>query len=277
MAIEDALATLHNRDYDSPMPQWIAAMLLSGALTQGVAALDSYNLEEAVGLLEQAQGEGPYSRADYIRLYEKLGIAHAYLEHDADSLAAFDMLLGLDPGHALSYAMSPKVTLLFEQARERARQRPPPTIDLSYPRDRRVDEAVPITIEVLADPQAFLKQATLFWRRQGAEGFERVPITLPPLGRYVAIELGPIAPEATADAAVQLYLVAMDASGNEVLQVGRPDHPRDLKVRYEPPTPWYKRWWIWAVAAGVVAAGVSTGVYFGTRSDPAKVPLRVAK
>src|SRR5688572_29310831 len=95
------------------------------ALDQGAKALVDFRPEEAIVLLERAKTEGPYGYDDHAKLYEQLGIAYAYLDRSEDALAAFDMLLAIDPTRAISYTLSPKVTFLFEQARSKAGARPP--------------------------------------------------------------------------------------------------------------------------------------------------------
>jgi hypothetical protein len=50
-------------------------------------------------------------------------------------------------------------------------------------------------------------------------------------------------------------------------------YARDLTGRLFPrraPTPWYRRWWIWAAAAGVV--GGTVGVVFATTREPETDP-----
>src|SRR5215475_6029688 len=119
-------------------------------LDQGVKALADFRAEDAIALLERAKKEGPYGRPDYIRLYEQLGIAYGYLDKNEDALKSFDMLLALDSGRAISYTLSPKVTFLFEQARSRASERPPPDIDLGWPLGLTVEDRIPVDVEVLA-------------------------------------------------------------------------------------------------------------------------------
>src|SRR5262249_34771773 len=123
------------------------------SLDKGAALLAEFRAEDAVTVLEKAKSEGPYSRAEYIRLFEQLGIAYAYLERGGDALAAFDTLLALDPGRAISYTLSPKVTFLFEQARSAAADRVPPTIDVRWPPGLSVSDPIPVDVEVVADPK----------------------------------------------------------------------------------------------------------------------------
>ena len=58
---------------------------------------------------------------------------------------------------------------------------------------------------------------------------------------------------------LEVYAVASDAAGNEVLSWASPARPTEIALRYDPP--WYRTWWVWAIAGGVVAAGTGVVVY----------------
>lgn len=50
--------------------------------------------------------------------------------------------------------------------------------------------------------------------------------------------------------------------------------PTDGPVdRTPPPKAWYRRWWVWALVGGAVAAGVTTGAVLGTRSDSPSISV----
>jgi hypothetical protein len=236
------------------------------SLEQAAKALADFRAEEAIAALERAKQEGPYERQDYIRLYELLGIAYGYLDKNEDALRAFDMLLALDAGRAISYTLSPKVTFLFEQARSKAAERPPPAIDLGWPLGLLVDEPIPIDIEVLSDPLTFLRKARIFTRVKGSPEYRAADVSLPVSGQHLQVEIPPQAAGSTGPELVDIYLVATDDRGNEVYQWGAPNRPREIPLRWAPPDPWYGKWWIWAIAGTVVAAGASAAVFAATRT-----------
>lgn len=238
-------------------------------IDRGAAALTEFRVDEALPLLEQARDAGPYAFADHVRLYEQLGIAYAYLEREGDALRAFETLLILDPGHLLSYTLSPRATFLFEKARTAAAARPRTAVDLSWPRTARTTEPLPVEIEVVADPGAVLATATLHMRARGDAGYRAVDVALPAVGGYRTVALPPLG--VRADTAVELYLTAFDAAGNEVLLWAGPEQPRDVPLRYIAPTPWYRKWWVWAAVGSAVAIGTGTTVYVLTRDPPGTV------
>lgn len=228
-------------------------------LRRGAAALADFQPDEALPLLEQARREGPHAHAVYAAIFEQLGIAYAYLEREEAAIAAFDMVLALDPVRFLSYELSPKVTFLFERSAEAARKRPPPAVALRWPNELDVARAVAIDIDVLADPMRFLKRAALHVRRAGDQHYQVVDLTLPPAGQHERVTL-PALRSRRAEV-LELYLVGYDDAGNEVLRWATPDEPRRLALGYDAPVPVWRKWWVWAIAGGVVAAGAAGAVY----------------
>ena len=74
---------------------------------------------------------------------------------------------------------------------------------------------------------------------------------------------------------VELHLVGYDARGNEVLRWASPESPREIALSL--PTPWYQKWWVWALAGTAVAAGTATGVYFAARGLPDQMSTSVSR
>jgi hypothetical protein len=54
--------------------------------------------------------------------------------------------------------------------------------------------------------------------------------------------------------------------------VGGAPTPRVSITAPPPAGAWYRRWWVWTIAAGVVA-GAATGAYFATRSSGPGAPV----
>ncbi|HWM87642.1 MAG TPA: tetratricopeptide repeat protein [Kofleriaceae bacterium] len=237
-------------------------------LSQGTAALAAFRVEEALGLLQRALAHAPHPHAEHAAIYEQLGIAYAYQGREKEALAAFDMLLALDPGHLLSYNLSPKVTFTFESARVQASRRPPPELQVQWPNGLRVSRPLPIDLEVVADPRRLLDRATIYVRRRGEPRFSAVDLALSPPGQRRRVTLPPV--ESARAEVVQVYVAALDRRGNEVLRWGDPTRPREIALRYDPPPPWWRRWWVWAAAGGAIAAG-SAVVFFATRPLPGTI------
>jgi hypothetical protein len=242
------------------------------SLDQAAKALSDFRPEQAVALLTKAVDEGPYAHADHVRLYEQLGIGYAYLERADDAKHAFDLMLALEPTRAISYTLSPKVTFLFEQARAKANARPTPAIDLSWSRDLTVEDQIPIAVEVLADPHHFFSRARVRFRTKGMPIWQEQAFELLPAGEVARIELPPAAPSSEQSEAVELYAMAYDQKGNEVLLWGSERRPREISLRFDPPEPWYGKWWVWVAAGAAVAAAAGTAVYVVTQEPGDTVP-----
>lgn len=228
---------------------------------QAIAAQDPDAIKAAVDAAEKA---GPLDYKSNVELWEERGIGLAYGDDDPGAKTAFDMMLALDPKHVLSYRLSPKATLVFEEVRKAAA--PAPAVDVTWACGQKVGDPVPIDIEVIADPKRFLDRATLFVRSHGESRWHATDLAL---AKDKTIVLPPVS--ATAPVSLELYLRAYDAHDNEVLTWADPQHPRELALRYEPPTPWYRKWWVWALGGSAVALATGVTVYAITQSPPETV------
>ena len=238
-------------------------------LDAGRAALAKFEVEEASGELDAAAKAGPLDWDSHVTLWEQRGIAAAYAEDEPGALRAFDTLLSLDPGHFLSYTLSPRATFVFEKARTSAQHAPRPAVQLSWRRDARIGDALPVDVEVIADPRGALARATLVLRTRGEPSWRAVDLPLVPVGSFQRVTLPPT--RGDKPATLELYLRAFDAAGNEVLRWASPDTPRELALRYEPPEPWHRKWWVRAIGGGVLLATTASIVYFATREPPSTV------
>ena len=253
---------------------WLAlAAAPDSPLDQGARAVEELRADDAVRLLEVARHAGPWTYADHVRLYEQLGLAYAYQGKADDARAAFERLLTIDPGHAIPYTLSPKVTFLFQQAREQLRTRPPPTLDIAFPRDAQAKDPLPLTFEVLVDPLSFLRHVELHFRLKGQPGYRLLQTALAAPGHYVQLALPPEALER--DFVREFFAVVKDDQGNEVLRVGSERFPREAAARFLPVMKWYQRWWVWALVGSTVALGAGLGVFGATRPLPDTIPLTV--
>jgi hypothetical protein len=244
----------------------LACLALASPLDRAQEALDAFEPERALELLNAATQAGPYEFGDHVRLYEQLGIAHAYLGHEQQALNAFRAMLILDATRSLSYNLSPKVTFVFEKAKKDAGDSP--AIQVSWPYDLTTTDDIPVNVEVIANPGGVLATARLFSRTRGANGFDESSLTLDRAHQRVVLP----APETSM---VELHLVGLDSRGNEVLHWASPESPREIALSL--PTPWYQKWWVWALVGTAAAAGTATGVYFAARGLPDQMSTSVSQ
>jgi len=242
----------------------------SGAakIAAGKDALAKQDVDAAKVALDDAERSGgPLDHDANVTLWEQRGIASAYLNDDTSATAAFDMLLALDPNHVLSYRLAPKATFVFERVRDKLELSGAPALAIRWQRGQRVGDAVPLDVEVVADPKRFLKSATLFVRTRGDTAWHAADIAL--AKKEARVVLPPVV--ATKPVSLELYARAYDDRGNEVLAWADPTRPREIPLRYDPPPPWYRKWWVWFAGAGVLAASASATVYAVTREPPATI------
>jgi hypothetical protein len=222
----------------------------------GERALAEFDVDTAAAALDRAE-KLPLDHAHNILLWEQRGILHAYLDRPPEAVAAFDRLLALDPSHLLSYRLSPKAILAFDQARAAAVVRGAPAIELRWPRDQKLGAAVPVEVETVADPTGILRTATIYVRTRGESAWRAADLSLGDPGKLERVRLPAVA--GTKPTTLELFAVVSDDAGNEVLSWGSPAQPREIALR--PRTPWYRTWWVWATAGGVVAVGTGIIVY----------------
>jgi len=221
--------------------------------------------------LQRARLQGPHRYEQHVALYEALGTAHGYSGNETEALAAFEQLLRMAPGHLISYTLSPKVTFLFERARELAATRRAPSVRVSWQRDQRVDKPVEIELEVLDDEAGMLKSARVFSRRRGDEEHKHLDIVLESPGAFRRAVLPPLSADAKQDEVLQLHLVGLDGRGNEVTLWGSSQQPFDVPLRYKSPPAWYEKWWVWTIVGTVAASATGVVVYAATREPPETV------
>ncbi len=236
-------------------------------LAEGKAALDAANVEAAGAALDAAATSGPLDHDANISLWEQRGIAASYIDDDATARSAFEMLLALDPGHFLSYLTSTKATFRFEKVRNEITSKSAPAVEVDWAFGQRVGSPIKIDISVLADPKKFLDRATLFVRTRGEAQWKAADLPLAAADQHLVL------PAIHADKAVslELYLKAYDQRGNEVLTWAQPARPREIPLRYDPPRPWWQKWWVITIAGSVAVLGTGGIVYAVTREPPSTV------
>jgi hypothetical protein len=244
-------------------------------LRQTLRMLAEVEIERALSELERLRQGGPFRYRTQLEIYRQLALAHAYLDQPQAAVGAFGSLLALDPAHVIRYTLSPKVTFLFEQARRQSRQRPQTALRVVWPRDTRVDEAIAIEAEVVADPVRLLRRARVHFRLKGGS-WQHVDVRLKPIGSFARVLLPAVAAGKTQSCTLEMHLVAYDSAGNETLLWREAERPLRLTLRYEQPMPWYRKWWIWALGGVVAASAAGTAAYAATRNPPATTEGRFA-
>jgi len=228
----------------------------------GKTALANLDVDAAKKALDAAGTAGPLDHDANVTLWEQRGIAAAYVDDQANATAAFDMLLALDPAHVLSYKLSPKATFVFEKVRDE--NKGGAQIDVNWQFGQRVGDPVPLDLEVVADPKSFLKSATVFVRTRGSATWRAADLAVTGKSKRVVLP----AVSAEKPVSLELYIRGYDEQHNEVLAWADAKKPREIPLRYDPPTPWYRKWWVITIAGSVLVGGTAGIVYYATREPP---------
>ena len=228
------------------------------------AALDAFDVDAALQHLAGAEEHGPLDHATHVSLWEQRGIAAGYLDDAALAQADFERLLALDPDHTLSYRLSTKATFPFESARVAAQRRGAAMLDFTWRQGLRLGDPVPIEVELVADPSHLLARAALFVRRRGQSLWHAADLPLEAGTRYHRLVLPAFTASATT--ALEVFARGYDDDGDEVLVWASPEHPREIPLKLDPPTPWHRTWWVWAIAGGVLATATGVTAWALTQS-----------
>lgn len=243
------------------------------SLAASKEALEVPEIDTATAALAKVRAAGPLAHAANISLWEQLGIAAAFVDKVDDARAAFTQLLALDPGHFLSYELSPKATRIFEQVRNEQAARGAPAVDVNWANGQRVGAPVPIDLTVVADPLGFLHAATIYVRTRGENQWRATDVPLGKVGSDHQIVLPSVS--AAKPLSLELYVRAYDVAGNEVLAWADATRPREIPLRYDPPRPWWQKWWVITLASSVAVIGTGAIVYGVTRPPPEDVSASV--
>lgn len=276
LATRAACAPTERWDNQACVPRHAAA-----ALAESAEAIKAADTTAVLAALDRAAAE-PLAWADHVQMWEARGLARAY-EATAESTpateaaarAAFDQLLAIDPTHHIPCDYNVQATRRFERTRAEVADRAPRTLEITWPRDSKVGAPVPIDVEVVADPMGVLASATVYLRARGEPAWRAADLPLPPAGQRARIHLPAI--DARASTALELYAIAHDRAGNDTLVWASAAHPRDVPLRFDPPTPWYRTWWVWAIAGGVAATGAAVTAYALTWSPSDRIGGTVSR
>ncbi len=225
-------------------------------LATAATAFAGLETEEAMAALDRAAAR-PLDYPSYLSLWKQRAMVHALGDATAEAEAAFARLLAADPGHAIDCDAGARYFRPFQRAQ--AARPIAHELELRWRRDLRLGQAIPIEVESIADPQATMHAVTVYVRTRGEPSWRAADVTLPPPGQVAALTLPPIT--GREPTALELYAVASDRGGSEVHRWASPERPREIALRYDPPTPWHRKWWVWAAVGGVAAVGTGVAVY----------------
>jgi hypothetical protein len=184
----------------------------------------------------------------------------------------FRFLLRGRPDFDLSAKTPPKILAVFrkvqveersiaQQMRELERERTIKELQLTSETPDEAKGGQPLAFEYhLQDPRRAVSSVQVHYRRAPSEPFSALALQIDPRGAW----RGSLPGDWTASRdgfTLQYYVTTLDEHQQQLLTVGGATSPLDIAVtpgRVEVAVPFYKEWWFWSAAVGVVAgAGVS--------------------
>jgi hypothetical protein len=240
-------------------------------LEQAHNAIDSSDYPGARTALTAALESGNAGPSDLAEIYKLSGIVDAALGDSEAATSSFAKWLALEPKATLPPGTSPKILRPFSAAGDKAKKS-----ELLKVKTETSADPPSVTLVIATDRLAMIASARVIVSADG--GVEQ---TLEGKGK------GRIVIELPKGKRLDLRVVALDAHGNRVVELGSTDVPivivadgakappdRDtlklLKTKTGPPLPshprpLYAKWWVWGTGAAVFGA-VGIGFGFAARS-----------
>lgn len=230
-------------------------------------------LKDALLVLDRVLQTRQNQRDVILAALVKRGVVAGNLGQEALATESFKGALALDPGLVLPDGSGPATTAAYAAARKYWQGKRPLTVTHVPPGTVAGDRAARLVVGVESDPLGMVKQLAVRYRLAGQGAFSSA--TAPAGAAAVEIPSTFLAGLA-GGTRVEYYVVALDAAEGELADVASAKEPFVLTVAGQgvggsgprgAPFVWYRKWWIWTIAAAIVA-GVGLGAYFGTREAP---------
>jgi hypothetical protein len=224
------------------------------------------DFEASLRLLEKAFKEPGNTRFQLVRIYHLQGLCHASVGQMEAARETFVRLLSLDSSFRLGAEVSPKIRAPFDALMKTNAPRldiqiiPPPFVEKGKP--------VVFTARVASDPARLAKTARIWFKRANEDKFSSVKNPLGGPSEYPITIPQPIWETKTGKGAFLWYGTIENEYEGHLVDFGEENRAISLNVMDAAPkgglaaaeTPWYGKWWVWAIVGGVVAAGTTTAV-----------------
>jgi len=248
-------------------------------LTEGEERYQNQEYRAAIEAFDAVVHDPVATRDDRARAYEYLGMSWLILGKKPKARAAFEELLAIDPNYTLSDpSHSPKLREFFDEVRGSfvpgygGKSAGEAELEHDAPTGATAGRPLEMRVVILRGGET-VRLVTLFARRQGL--LEYATASLRGDGNRWKASYTPA--RDVADYTLEYYIEARDDRGRVVGRVASPERPISLPVHGVPavtgPTPWYKRWYVWAAVGAVVAGGAITGAIVGTAEKAPKGSL----
>ncbi len=240
------------------------------AIDKGIALYDDLEFEQAIVVLGEALEQSDLSTEELTEGYRHLALAHLALGQDEKAKEAFRMLLVANPRYELSRTTSQKARDLFDEVK---RSLPPPPEEVKPVRLTQTvsplapKKQTPVSISVIVvDPDKRHQRVVVYHRIKGQKKYSRIVAMHTAQGRYAATISGAF----VEPPALEYYVAAVDADGNDLAVEGSAQRPLTLTVekKEKAAAPIYARWWFWGAIGAVAATSVAIIALSGGGDSP---------
>jgi len=238
-------------------------------------------VRDAALALDRVLSSGHNPRDVMVAALEKRALVAGRLGQSEIAVEGFKRALALDPGFLLPEGTDAATASAFVRAREALQGQRPLAITHIPPGDAPASGSARIAVTVDSDPLDLVTALLVYYRPAGGGAYSQSRA-----GKAAgAVEIPAVFLSGLRSGArVEYYVAALDRLDNELATLGAPTEPFVLAVAPGPGevglgasagastgSPWYRRWWVWAIVGGV-AAGGAAGAYLATRSGPLNPP-----
>ena len=229
-------------------------------LAEGEAHFREQDYRGALESLQLVVGDPVATVEERARAWEYVGLSWLVIGKKQKAREAFEELLAIDAQYTLSEpSRSPKLRAFFEDVRGSfvpGSRRGLADVELLHSAPAAAQAGRPLEVAAQVSRGApIVEDVSLRARRQGLLTFDARHMRREDDGRF-RLTYSP--PRDSADYVLEYYFEARDDKGHVVARLASPERPLSLPV-HGMPTPWFRRWYVWA-AVGAVVAGVVVGV-----------------
>jgi hypothetical protein len=236
------------------------------------AKFDDQQYDESIQKLSAALLRPDITKAQKTEVYRWLAYNYIVLKQDESAKTAIYALYAVNEDFELPKTESPKFREPFKKYKEQwiaddkpgltKEAKPVAPVVLKHVPASEVphDQSVAVSGSV-DDPDKRVAKISLFYRTGSAGKFIEVPMSTT-AGTFKANIPG----NAVKPPLVEYYVQASDNGGLAVASRGDAETPLRIAVAGEKSGSVFGTWWFWT-GVGVLAAGVGTAIYLGTRNN----------
>lgn len=259
----------------------------ASALAEAQRHFDDLDYELVLGAADAIVKDPAATVAIKVKALYLRGSALVVLERDAETAAAFEALLALQPEFRPPATAPPRIRAAFESARAAWRVRLEEEmatrygnqlkdLTLSVEAPARARGGQPLDVHVrLTDPNKLVARVVLGYRRDKDRDYSIVSASATP---DAVLRIPAALLDSDRDYKLAWYVHAVHASGATLRREGDDGAPRWLAIakgHVPGPVPITKRWWFWTGAAALAVSAVAVPLLIDQSRDVGPQTIQV--